>query len=113
MTKNISNAMLEHSVCIMLGFLGPFQYVGVVTVVIEILRSVGTIKQDDIPNDLVDFNIAMEVHTTAYREVETPRVVENIAKSSIQIDESTEELPAYFFYTKTQLFCIRFNPINV
>ncbi len=36
MTKNISNAMLEHSVCIMLGFLSPFQYVGVVTLVIEI-----------------------------------------------------------------------------
>ncbi len=112
MTKKISDAVLQHSVSMMLDFLGPFELIGVVAVVINILRTIGTIMQDDVPDGLAGFNTAMGAHTATYREKETPQIVETITKSSIQIDESTKELTAYFFYTKNNVIKAQLRGLN-
>jgi hypothetical protein len=103
MTHNISNAILQHSVSMMLGFLGPLQFVGLATVFIELLKTTGLIKSENVTNRLADFNVAMKDHAEALREVETPNIVQNITKSSIQINETTNEVTAYFFFTKNNI----------
>ena len=68
---------------------------------IEITKETYRKMRNDSPRGgLADIRPSMGSHTEAYREVETPNIVEKIAKSSVVFDQSKNELNASFFYTK-------------
>jgi hypothetical protein len=101
-TGIINDAISEFSPSIMLflGILGPFQALMAVKICIDILKTLGVIKSAHVPTGLVDFQVAMEDHTEAYREVETPNIVQNITKSSVQFNVSTKEVTALLLLQK-------------
>ena len=71
---------------------------------IEITKEIYQIlKNDSLRGGLADIKLSMKNHTEAYREVESPNIVYKIAKSSVEFDESTNELHTHFFYTNNNI----------
>ena len=52
---------------------------------------------------LADIRLSMGNHAEAYREVETPNIVQNIAKKPVEFNESTNECHAHFFYMNSSM----------
>jgi hypothetical protein len=70
----------------------------------EITKDMYRKLKDDSPRGgLADIKLSMGNHTEAYREVESPNIVRNIAKSSVEFNESTNELNSHFFYTNNNI----------
>ncbi len=71
---------------------------------IEITKEIyQKLKNDSSRGGLADIKLSMGNHTEAYREVESPNIVYKIAKSSVEFDESTNELHTHFFYTNNNI----------
>ena len=60
-------------------------------------------KANSLRGGLADIRLSMGNHAEAYREVETPNIVQNIAKKPVEFNESTNECHAKFFYTNSSM----------
>ena len=102
----IENAieLWKPSVKIFLDILGPIQMIAGANYFVLILKNLGltpnvpdSIKQLDVTNDI------LRDMTDTYQEFESLKVVHEITRSSVVLEESAEKLTSHFFFSQSNL----------
>jgi hypothetical protein len=97
--------LLTPGIKVFVDLLGPHQYVVAANHFFSILQVLGALPDQNkrLFKLLNGTNTILQDMTLAYLEVESPRIVKNITRSSLIFSKETNKLRAFFFYSTNNI----------